>query len=139
MGIADYARYCDDYREQTQLRDMLKDKPDEIIEYERRLKAATFAYNKADSKSQKGHRSAKKMFGASDTLFERLSEYLTEKIVGHHDLEIWFDRPLATGAISVFDTYDEILEKCAQAWNFFANDPQRITSITKRDWIKVNY
>ena len=42
-------------------------------------------------------------------------------------------------AISVFDTYDEILEKCAQAWNFFANDPQRITSITKRDWIKVNY
>ena len=42
-------------------------------------------------------------------------------------------------AISVFDTYEEILEKCAQAWNFFANDPQRITSITKRDWIKVNY
>ena len=42
-------------------------------------------------------------------------------------------------AISVFDTYDEILEKCAQAWNFFANDPERITSITKREWIKVNY
>jgi hypothetical protein len=42
-------------------------------------------------------------------------------------------------AISVFDTYEEILEKCAQAWNFFANDSQRITSITKRDWIKVNY
>ena len=35
LGIEDYARYCDDYREQTQLRDMLKDKPDEIIEYER--------------------------------------------------------------------------------------------------------
>ena len=51
LGIEDYARYCDDYREQTQLREMLKDKPDEITEYERRLKAATFAYNKADSKS----------------------------------------------------------------------------------------
>ncbi len=25
-------------------------------------------------------------------------------------------------AVSVFDTYEEILEKCAQAWNFFAND-----------------
>ena len=42
-------------------------------------------------------------------------------------------------AISIFDTYEEILEKCAQAWNSFANDPERITSITKRDWIKVNY
>ena len=48
LGTEHYARYFDDYCEQTQLRDMLKDKPDEIIEYERRLKAATFAYNKAD-------------------------------------------------------------------------------------------
>ena len=54
-ALKDYARYCDDYREQTQLREMLSDKPKEITEYERRLKAATFAYNKADSKSQKGH------------------------------------------------------------------------------------
>ena len=46
LGIEDYARYCDDYREQTQLRDMLKDKPDEIIEYERRLKAVNFALSK---------------------------------------------------------------------------------------------
>lgn len=41
-------------------------------------------------------------------------------------------------AISVFDTYDDILDKCAQAWNFFANDPDRITSITDREWIRVN-
>ncbi len=41
-------------------------------------------------------------------------------------------------AVSVFDTYEEILEKCARAWNFFANDPERITSITDREWIKVN-
>ncbi|MBT6524405.1 MAG: hypothetical protein HOL57_00295, partial [Marinovum sp.] len=113
LGIEDYARYCDDYREQTQLRDMLKDKPDEIIEYERRLKAATFAYNKADSKSQKGHRSAKKMFGASDTLFERLSEYLTEKMAENGALETWFDRPLATGAENSFglspDSFPQII------------------------------
>jgi hypothetical protein len=54
LGIEDYARYLDDCREQEQLREMLKDKPKEITEYERRLKAATFAYNKADNKSQKG-------------------------------------------------------------------------------------
>ena len=94
LGTEGYARYCDDYREQEQLREILADKPKEITEYERRLKAATFAYSKADYKSQKGHRSAKKMFGASDTQFERLSEYLSENIMGHAELEIWFDRSL---------------------------------------------
>ena len=37
LGAEGYARYCYDYCEQEQLREMLKDKPDEIIEYERRL------------------------------------------------------------------------------------------------------
>ena len=31
LGIEDYARYCDDCREQTKLRKMLKDKPKEIV------------------------------------------------------------------------------------------------------------
>ena len=113
LGAEGYARYCYDYRGQEQLREMLADKPKEITEHERRLKAATFAYNKADSKSQKGHRSAKKMFGASDTLFERLSEYLTEKMAGNGALETWFDRPLATGAEDSFgldpDSFPKII------------------------------
>ena len=97
LGAEGYARYCYDYRGQEQLREILANKPKEITEYERRLKAATFAYSKADDKSQKGRsRTAKKMFGASDRLFERLSEYLTEKIAGHHHLEAWFDRPVET-------------------------------------------
>ena len=95
LGAEGYARYCYDYREQEQLREILADKPKEITEYERRLKAATFAYNKADSKSQKGHRSAKKMLGASDTLFERLSEHLTERMAVNGALETWFDRPFS--------------------------------------------
>ena len=41
-------------------------------------------------------------------------------------------------AITVFDTFEDILEKCEAAWTFFAKDPQRITSITHRDWITVN-
>jgi hypothetical protein len=114
LGVEQYARYCDDYCEQEQLREMLKDKPKEIIEYENRLKAATFAYSKADSKSQKGRsRTAKKMFGVSDTLFERLAEYLSENIVGHGDLETWFDRPLATGVEDSFglspDSFPQII------------------------------
>lgn len=97
LGTEVYARYLSDCEYQKHLRAMLQDKPDEIIEYERRLKIATFAYSKADYRSQKGHRSAKKMFGASDTQFERLSEYLSENIMGHAELEIWFDRSLTKG------------------------------------------
>ena len=40
-------------------------------------------------------------------------------------------------AFTVFDTYDEIVDKCCEAWNFFANDPERINSITHRDWIMI--
>ena len=114
LGIEDYARYCDDYREQTQLRDMLKDKPDELTEYERRLRAATFAYSKADSKGSRGRSKAvTKMFNDADTLFERLSEYLSEKIAGHLDLETWFDRPVKTGFENSFglspDSFPQII------------------------------
>jgi hypothetical protein len=45
LGTEGYARYLDDCREQEQLREMLQDKPKVITEYERRLKAATFAYS----------------------------------------------------------------------------------------------
>ena len=97
LGTEGYARYLSDCEYQRYLRAMLRDKPDEIVEYERRLKVATFSYSKADYRSQKGHRSAKKMFGASDKQFERLSEYLSENIIGHPELEAWFDRSLTKG------------------------------------------
>ena len=97
LGAEGYARYCYDYRGQEQLREMLADKPKKITEYERRLKAATFSYNKADNKSVKGqHKTASKMFNYTDTLFERLEEYLSEKIAGDLDLEAWFDRTVET-------------------------------------------
>ena len=40
-------------------------------------------------------------------------------------------------AFTVFDTYDEIVDKCCEAWNFFANDSERINSITHRDRIMI--
>lgn len=39
-------------------------------------------------------------------------------------------------AISVFDSYDDIVERCCKAWNFFANDPDRIRSIADRHYAK---
>lgn len=41
-------------------------------------------------------------------------------------------------AITVFDNYDDIVDACCKAWNFFANDPKAITSITSRQWAGVS-
>ena len=40
-------------------------------------------------------------------------------------------------AITVFDTYDDILDACCTAWNFLADDPQAIASVTSRAGPKV--
>jgi transposase len=40
-------------------------------------------------------------------------------------------------AITVFDSYDDILDKACQAWTFFAHDPDRVASITARSWATV--
>jgi hypothetical protein len=41
-------------------------------------------------------------------------------------------------AITVFDDYDDIVDKTCDAWNFFEQDPMRIASITTRTWATVN-
>src|SRR5207244_11508606 len=41
-------------------------------------------------------------------------------------------------AITVFDDYDDIVDKTCDAWNFFERDPMRIASITTRTWATVN-
>ena len=41
-------------------------------------------------------------------------------------------------AITVFDSYDDIVDKACAAWTFFANDPERVASITTRSWATVN-
>ena len=40
-------------------------------------------------------------------------------------------------AISVFDNYEQIVDRCCEAWNFFVNDKNAITSITTRQWAKT--
>ena len=41
-------------------------------------------------------------------------------------------------ANTVYETYHEIVDKACEAWMFFANDKERIASITTRDWATVN-
>ena len=41
-------------------------------------------------------------------------------------------------ANTVYETYDEIVDKACEAWMFFANDKERVASIATREWAKVN-
>ena len=41
-------------------------------------------------------------------------------------------------AISVFDSYDAIVNACCAAWNRFANDPKTVASITSRAWAQIS-
>jgi len=41
-------------------------------------------------------------------------------------------------AITVFDSYDDILNVTCNAWMFFENDKERIVSIAGRSWATVN-
>ena len=40
-------------------------------------------------------------------------------------------------AITVFNDYEHIVDICCDAWNFFANNPAAIVSITTRNWAQV--
>ena len=109
-----YARYLDDYTSQSDMRNWLKEKPSVIIEYEKRLKAATFAYSKADAMSaRRKSKRIEEMFGNSDTKFERLNEFLSENIEGHPELEARFDRPIQTDPENSFsltpDAFPQII------------------------------
>ena len=41
-------------------------------------------------------------------------------------------------AIRLFETYEDIVDACCQAWLEFINEPSTIASITKRDWANVS-
>ena len=41
-------------------------------------------------------------------------------------------------ASTVFESYDNIVDKSCTAWNFFADDSERVASITSRAWATVN-
>jgi hypothetical protein len=40
-------------------------------------------------------------------------------------------------SISVFETCEDIVARCCDAWNFFANDIATVRSITTREYAKT--
>lgn len=43
---------------------------------------------------------------------------------------VWHNLRAIQFAITVFDSCDEIVEKCCEAWPFFADDVETVTSVS---------
>lgn len=90
LGDSAYADFESACREQLDLRKQLKDKPDEIRDYEKALKRAIFLENRAKGARAKGARGTAKLAQAAETAFERLYEKLQEMIDTDGALAEWF-------------------------------------------------
>lgn len=95
----EYAAIDAEWQEQLALREELKEKPEELERYEKKLRDATFQYNRAEGYSNKGkHTIAKKFYHKSESLCEDALEILEEIIRADAQLQIWFDREIEFAA-----------------------------------------
>ena len=98
LGADGYAQYEEEWAAQKDLRNQLRDKPTEIVEYESRLKRANFLYGRADRYSRQGKSvTATSLFSQAENEFERLLEYLEEITAADPALRPWFDRDTTGG------------------------------------------
>jgi tetratricopeptide (TPR) repeat protein len=92
----EYAQVDIEWQEQLEIREELKDKPDELERYEEKLKQATFYYNRAEGYSRKGKNStAKTFYSKSESLCEDALEILQDILHYNGYLRIWFDRDIS--------------------------------------------
>jgi len=103
LGDSAYAEFESACREQLELRKQLKDKPDEIRDYEAKLKRAIFFENRAKALRGKGSQGASKLARAAETAFEQLYEKLDEIISVNRALSGWFDREVRRDASNASD------------------------------------
>ena len=92
----EFAQIEAEWQEQLELRSELKDKPSELKRYEKKLREATFNYNRAEGYSSKGkHNTAKKFYDKSESLCEDALEILQEILHYDSTLRVWFDRDIS--------------------------------------------
>ena len=92
----EYAAIDAEWQEQLAMREELKEKPEELKRYEKKLREATFNYNRAEGYSNKGkHSTAKNFYNKSESLCEDALEILQEILHYDSSLRVWFDRDIS--------------------------------------------
>lgn len=107
LGDSAYVGLESAWQEQLDLRNQLKNKPDEIRDYEKALKRTIFLENKAKGARAKAPNSAGKLARAAETAFEQLYEKLDEIIAADCTLSGWFDREVRSDASNAPDLSSE--------------------------------
>ena len=100
----EYAQLELEWQEQLELREELKDKPEELKRYEDKLKEAIMMRNRSDAYHRKGKKSAAyKLDSKCESLCEDALEILQEIVAADASLQIWFDRNLDFAHGSLID------------------------------------
>ena len=100
----EYAQVDIKWQKQLELREELKDKPDELKRYEDKLKEAIMMRNRSDAYHPKGKKAAAyKLDNKCESLCEDALEILQEIVAADASLQIWFDRHLDFGHGSLID------------------------------------
>ena len=100
----EYESFKSDRKSQQQIREELKDKPDELRRYENKLHQATFNDNKAERFRKRGNKNKSTKFrNLSEGHCEDALEILQEIVDADASLHMWFDRGLDFGHGSLVD------------------------------------
>jgi hypothetical protein len=100
----EYEGFESDWESQQQVREELKDKPDELRRYENKLHQATFNDNKAERFRKRGNKDKSTKFrNLSESHCEDALEILQEIVDADASLHMWFDRGLDFGHGSLVD------------------------------------
>jgi len=100
----EYSQIEEEWQEQLELREELKDKPSDLKRYEEKLKEAIMMRNRSDAYHRKGNKaSAYKLDSKCESLCEDALEILQEIVQHDASLQIWFDRELDFGHGSLID------------------------------------
>ena len=96
LSEEEYEQLEYEWKEKLELRSELKDKLRDFRRYEKKLKQATFNYNRAEGYSSKGkHTTAKKFYDKSESLCEDALGILQEVLHYDSSLRVWFDRDIS--------------------------------------------
>ncbi|MDB9806741.1 hypothetical protein OAC03_02670 [Amylibacter sp.] len=126
----EYAQVDIEWQGQLELREELKDKPDELKRYEDKLKEAIMMRNRSHAYHKKGKKSAAyKLDSNCESLCEDALEILQEIVAADASLQIWFDRHLDFEHGSLIDaSLGNLLRLFTSRSNERLNKDSRITN-----------
>ena len=126
----EYEQVDVEWQEQLEIREELKDKPDELKRYEDKLKEAIMMRNRSDAYHRKGKKSAAyKLDSKCESLCEDALEILQEIVAADASLQIWFDRHLDFEHGSLIDaSLGNLLRLFTSRSNERLNKDSRVTN-----------